>query len=202
MFMVYRWDGECWVADTMRWTGTVEINSICLWRGILTKEVVSINQLIQIYIALLQYPYLEVLLTQAKWKWKVFRSWWIWEQAPFGRCLRSEGSPLHVVGPTTEKKRLCIVAERVNWTTNSQFATSVAAVSAVVFAVIKRILIDWVDRGQWPAQAERDRQSSRWKASQPDKHRHTKDAILYEMCCGNGSQCNTYRRGHVLGLSS
>src|SRR6218665_2392076 len=29
--------------------------------------------------------------------------------------------------------------------------------------------------------------------AQPNKHHHTKDAILYEMCCGNGSRCHTSR---------
>src|SRR6218665_912221 len=28
---------------------------------------------------------------------------------------------------------------------------------------------------------------------QPENNRHTKDVILYEMRCGNGSQCNTSR---------
>src|SRR6218665_607211 len=39
--------------------------------------------------------------------------------APFGRCLGSEGSPFQVVGPTTEKELLRIVAKRTNETAKS-----------------------------------------------------------------------------------
>jgi len=60
------------------------------------------------YIAPLQDPYSEALPTQAKRKWTVLRRWWNWEQALFGRCLRSIGSPFHVAGPTTEKEWVCI----------------------------------------------------------------------------------------------
>ena len=42
-----------------------------------------INQSIKIYIAPLQDPYSEALLTQAKQKRTVLRRWWNWEQAPF-----------------------------------------------------------------------------------------------------------------------
>jgi len=35
----------------------------------------------------------------------------------FGSCLRSIVSPVQVVGPTTEKERVCIVADRSNGTT-------------------------------------------------------------------------------------
>src|SRR6218665_1667469 len=35
-----------------------------------------------------------------------------------GRCLRSIGRPFQVVGPTTEKERVCIVAERANGITS------------------------------------------------------------------------------------
>src|SRR6218665_3345085 len=59
-------------------------------------------------------PYSETLLTQAKRKRTVLRRWWNREQAPFGKCLRSTGSPFQVVGPTTENERVCIVAERAN----------------------------------------------------------------------------------------
>ena len=31
-----------------------------------------------------------------------------------------------------------------------------------------------------------------YAGAQPEKNRHTKDVILYEMRCGNESQCNTY----------
>ena len=50
-------------------------------------------QSIKIYIAPLQDPYSEALPTQAKQKRTVLRRWWNWEQASFGRCLRSTGSP-------------------------------------------------------------------------------------------------------------
>jgi len=73
------------------------------------KHTFSINQSIKIYTAPLQDPYSEALPTQAKRK--------KWEQAPFGRCLRSIGRPFQVVGPTTEKERVCIVAEQANGTT-------------------------------------------------------------------------------------
>jgi len=33
----------------------------------------------------------------------------------------------------------------------------------------------------------------RYRGAQPDKHNPTNDAILNEMRCGNGSQCNTSR---------
>src|SRR6218665_3334475 len=62
-------------------------------------------------------PYSETLLTQAKRKRTVLRRWWNREQAPFGRCLRSTGSPFQVVGPTTENERVCIVTERASGTT-------------------------------------------------------------------------------------
>jgi len=75
------------------------------------------NQSVKIYIAPLQDTYSEALPTQAKRKRKVLRRWWNWEQALFGRCLRSTGSPFGVVGPTTENERVCIVTERANGTT-------------------------------------------------------------------------------------
>jgi len=62
-------------------------------------------------------PYLEALPTQAKWKRTVLRRLWNWKRAPFGRCLKSIGSPFQVVGPTREKERICTVAERMNGTT-------------------------------------------------------------------------------------
>src|SRR6218665_2406650 len=65
----------------------------------------------------LQDPYSEALLIQAKRKRTVLRRWWNREQAPFGRCLRSTGSPFQVVGPTTENERVCIVTEQANGTT-------------------------------------------------------------------------------------
>ena len=68
----------------------------------------------------LQEPYSEELLTQAKRKRTVLRRWWNWEQVPFGRCLRSIGSPFQVVGQTTEIERVCIVAERANGPSNSR----------------------------------------------------------------------------------
>jgi len=77
----------------------------------------SVNQSIKIYIAALKDPYSEALPIQAKRNRTVLRRWWNWEQAPFGRCLRSIGSPFQVVGPTTEKERFCIVAERANGST-------------------------------------------------------------------------------------
>ena len=59
---------------------------------LMTKEKVeSINQSIKIYLAPLQDTYSEALPTQAKRKRTVFRRWLNWEQAPFGRCLRSAG---------------------------------------------------------------------------------------------------------------
>ena len=76
-----------------------------------------INQSVKIYIAPIQDTYSEALPTQAKRKLTVWRRWWNWEQAPFGRCLRSTGSPFQVVEPTTENERVCIVAERANGTT-------------------------------------------------------------------------------------
>jgi len=45
------------------------------------------------YIVSLQSSCSEALLTQAKRKISVFRSWWYWEQKLFGRCLRSKGRP-------------------------------------------------------------------------------------------------------------
>src|SRR6218665_1391407 len=38
---------------------------------------------------------------------------------PIERCLRPDGSPFQVVGPATEKERLCIVAEPANGTSKS-----------------------------------------------------------------------------------
>src|SRR6218665_1219808 len=67
-------------------------------------------------------PYSETLLTQAKRKRTVLRRWWNREQAPFGRCLRSTGSPFPVFGPTTENERVCIVTERANGTTKLPIA--------------------------------------------------------------------------------
>jgi len=67
----------------------------CLWGTI------SINQSIKIYLAPLQDPYLEALLSQTKQKRTVLRRWWNWEQAPFGRCFRSNGCPFQMVGPIT-----------------------------------------------------------------------------------------------------
>jgi len=81
------------------------------------NAIASINQSIKIYKAPLQDTYSEALPTQAKRKRTVFRRWWNWEQAPFGRCLRSTGSPFQVVGPTTANERVCIAAERANRTT-------------------------------------------------------------------------------------
>jgi len=82
----------------------------------------SIKQSIKIYIAPLQDPYSKVLQIQAKRKRTLLRRWWNREQAPFGRCLRSIGSPFQVVGPTTEKETVCIVAERANGTTKLPWA--------------------------------------------------------------------------------
>jgi len=48
----------------------------------------------RICVAPLQDPYAEASPTRAERKITVFSSWWNWEHAPFGRCLRSEGSPL------------------------------------------------------------------------------------------------------------
>jgi len=80
------------------------------------------NQSVKIYIAPLQDTYSEVLPTQAKRKRRVFRRWWNWEQAPFGRCLRSTGSSFQGFGPTTENERVCIVGERANRTTKLPWA--------------------------------------------------------------------------------
>src|SRR6218665_3249188 len=77
----------------------------------------SINQSVKIYIVPLQDTYSEALPTKAKRKRTVFRRWWNWEQAPFGRCLRSTGTPFQVFGPTTENEQVRIVAERANGTT-------------------------------------------------------------------------------------
>jgi len=79
---------------------------------LLTTSIFNVNQSIKIYIASLQDSYSEALPTQAKRKRTVFRRWWNWEQAPFGRWLRSIGSPFQVVGPTTEKEHAFIVAEQ------------------------------------------------------------------------------------------
>ena len=62
----------------------------------------STNQSIKIYIAPLQHRYSEALPSRSE----QLRRWWKWEQAPFGRCLRSIGSPFQVVGPTTEKDQV------------------------------------------------------------------------------------------------
>jgi len=89
------------------------------------NNTININQSVKFYIALqapLQDTYSEALPIQAKRKRTVLRRWWNWEQAPFGRCLRSTGSPFQVVGPTTEKERVCIVAERANGTTKLPWA--------------------------------------------------------------------------------
>ena len=56
------------------------------------------NQSVKIYIAPLQDTYSEALPIQDKRKRAVFRRWWNWEQAPFGRCLISTGSPFQVLG--------------------------------------------------------------------------------------------------------
>jgi len=77
-----------------------------------------IIQSINIYIAPFQDPYSNAFPNQAKRKRIVFRSWWNWAQTPFERCLRSEGSPFQVVGPTTVKELLCI-AKRTNETAKS-----------------------------------------------------------------------------------
>jgi len=55
-----------------------------------SSPLLSINQSVKIYIAPLQdtCAYSEALPTKAKRKRTVFRRWWNWEQAPFGRCLR------------------------------------------------------------------------------------------------------------------
>jgi len=71
------------------------------------------NQSVEIYIAPLQDSYSEALLTQAKWKRTVLRRWWNWEQATFGRCLRSTGSPFQVFGPTNHRKWTGLHCRRV-----------------------------------------------------------------------------------------
>src|SRR6218665_3038347 len=78
------------------------------------------NQSIKIYIAPLQDPYSEALQTQAKRKRTVLRRWWNREQIPFGRCLRSIGSPFHVVGPTTEKHQLSFIHIQHLYSTSSR----------------------------------------------------------------------------------
>ena len=79
-------------------------------------KLVNIIQSINMYITSLQDPYSEALPTQVTLKRTVLRRtwWWNWEHSPLARCLRSIGSPFHVVGPTTENERVCIVAERAN----------------------------------------------------------------------------------------
>ena len=74
---------------------------------------VPINQSVKIYIAPLQDTYSEALPTQAKRKRTVFRRWWNWEQAPFGRCLWStpsyeltQTSPLAINSFTPNWKKL------------------------------------------------------------------------------------------------
>jgi len=52
---------------------------------------------IKIYLSPLQDPCSEALLTLAKWK------------TALGRCRKTKGSQFHVVGPTTEEQRLCVV---------------------------------------------------------------------------------------------
>ena len=101
---------------------SVHTNYICIYARVLCMYMyvctyvricilytsLSINQSIKIYIALLQDTYSEAPPTQAKRKRTVFRRWWNWEQAPFGRCLRSTGNPFQVFGPTAENERVCI----------------------------------------------------------------------------------------------
>jgi len=60
--------------------------------------------------------------TKTKWKRTLFRIWWNWEQAPFGCCFTSKGKSFQVVGPTTEKERLCTATERANGITKSPWA--------------------------------------------------------------------------------
>ena len=74
------------------------------------------NQSIKVYKAPLQDPYSEVLPTQTKRKRSLEKVVEL-RKAPFGRCLRSIGSPFQVVGK--EKERACIVAERANGTTKN-----------------------------------------------------------------------------------
>ena len=83
---------------------------------------ININQSIKIYIVPFQDQFSEVLSTQTKWKRTVLRKWWIWEQAPFGRCLSAIGTPFQVVESTTEKEHVCIIAERANGTTKLPWA--------------------------------------------------------------------------------
>ena len=71
-----------------------------------------ISQSIKIYIAPPQDPYSEALTTQAKRKRAVLRRWWNWEQALFGRCLRSIGSPFHVCW-NNHRKRTGLHCSRV-----------------------------------------------------------------------------------------
>jgi len=68
--------------------------------------IIAINQSInENYTAPIQDTYSEAFPTQVKRKETLLKSWWNWEQASFGRRLRSDGSPNKVVGPTTDKAR-------------------------------------------------------------------------------------------------
>jgi len=88
----------------------------------------SINQPINQSTASLQDSYWEALPTQAKWKRTVLRRWRNWEQATFGRWLRSIGSPFQVDGPTTEKECVCIVPQCTTACTRRERATELAQI--------------------------------------------------------------------------
>jgi len=98
-----------------------------------------INQSMTMYIAPLQDRYSEALSTQAKRKRTVFKSWWNWEDAPFGRCIRSEGSLFQVAAPTTEKEGSAL-SQSGEWD--------------------HQIAVDKGPQCMVPAQEERGRQSS------------------------------------------
>jgi len=51
-------------------------------------------------------------LAQAKWKRNNLQWLAKMRTSPCGKCLRSEGSPLQVVGPTTQKERICMQCRR------------------------------------------------------------------------------------------
>src|SRR6218665_409312 len=110
------------------------------------------------YAAPLQDPYSEAFLTQAKSKRTVFKAGETENRHELGGAsIRSEGSLIQNVGPTTEKEHLGIVAERADETNKSPCMDMRTAVYGGLH------------------KEERGRQSLRiMEGAQSDKHRHTK----------------------------
>jgi len=78
-----------------------------IWRKITSCN----NQSIKIYITPLHDPYSLTLPTQAKRKRTVLRRRWNWEQAPFGRCLKSIGRTFPSCWTNHRRGTVCTVAD-------------------------------------------------------------------------------------------